>query len=216
MNYMQAYETVYDQIDFYYQYHYSKAYFDFKADYSFKLAHASMRIFLFKLDEYRFNMYIPHDKTDHDMQEESTLHISMQKMLNAIRILNLLTVLPYLSERAIRKLNIDIPPGLLLKMHSEMPKNFNFLLEHLNELIIRFHPSVASEHSRVSIEVVRGSVNAVPLTSVSYDYDDVIGEPKCCLPCSFFGRKKAEREPLIQENGHLKADGSLHPRGLIN
>lgn len=210
MNYMQAYEAVYDQIDFYYQYNYNKAYFDFKADYSFKLAHASMRIFLFKLDEYGFNMYIPHDKTDADMRQESTLHVSMQKMCNALRILQLLVVLPHLNDRTIRKLNIDISPSMLVRMHSEMPKNFNFLLGHLNELIVRFHPSTTSEEDKITVEVARGSINTVPLTSVSYDYDDVIGDQKCCFPCAFFGRKKkVDREPLMYQNDHLKVEGSI-------
>ncbi len=212
MKYLDAYERVFDQIDFYYQYNHRKSYFDFKAQHSFKLAQASMRIFLTKLDEHKFNRYIPSNKTDSEMRSESTLHPTMQKMCNALRILNLMVVFGELAPGQIRKLNIDIPPGNLVRMYHDMPRNFNFLREHLNELIFRFHPYVSSEDDRVTINIVRGSVDPVPLLNTAYDYDDVVGEPsRCCFPCSFFGRRKtADETILLYENDHLKSRVSIN------
>lgn len=209
MNYMKAYEIICDEIDYHYQCNYKKEYFDFKSDEHFKLSQISTKMYLFKLDEYKFNMYIPRGKTDSDMRKESKFPKTLQKMFNAIRVLQLLLILPHLNNRAIQKLNIDIKPAILLQMYSEMPKNFKYLLEHLNQLIIRFHPYIESEEERFSLDPTRGSTQDVPLNSLSYDYDDIIGEPTCCFPCSFFKSKKSDTKPLLNKNDHITFNGSI-------
>jgi len=207
MSYVQAYEYVFDEIDLYYQYNYKKAYFDFKGSHSFKLAQVSMKSFLSKLDEHRFHSYISADHVAIDMRKESKLLPNLQKMCHAIRILNLFIVFHTLSIEQIRGLRVDIPPGNLVRLYNELPRNFTFLRDHLSELILRFHPYWSSEEDRVTVDVIRGSIEAVPLINVSYDYDDVVGEPSCCFPCSFFGRKekKEKKEEELQENAHLRS-----------
>lgn len=151
MNYIQAFEAIEDEIDFYYQHHYSKAYFDFKAKVSFKLSAVSVKAFLGKLDEYKFNSYFPYDFSREDMLKESTMLPAIRKMCCAIRILNLLILLPELQHATIKSLNIDIKPGILMRLHTELPKNFNMLREHLNELLIRFHPFVTSQEDQEAV-----------------------------------------------------------------
>lgn len=160
MNYTQAFAIVCDDIDSYYEQNYNKAYFFFKSGMSYQLTTISIKAFFGKLDEYKFNRYLPYDFLREDVEQESHLDLSIRKICCAIRILNLLILLPKLHPLTVKSLNIDINPSLLYKLHDELPKNFNMLREHLNELLIRFHPDMSSEKDKESITVVRRNMTS--------------------------------------------------------
>lgn len=203
MNYVMAYEYVFDEIDSYYQVKHSKAYFDFKADYSFKLAQVSVKSFLGKLDEYRFNKYISADMNKNDIKKEKKLPLSMQKMYNAIRILNLMSVLYSLPERVLSRLKIDIETEELFRLHQELPNNFNFLRTHLNELIIRFHPELEPKKEPIAVSMVRCDVTGEQLLAITQMDESSDSKQKCCcfMSCSFFVKRGPDKKPLMNSRG---------------
>lgn len=160
MNYIQAFEVVCDEIDFYYQHSYNPAYFEFKERKSYKLMSICVKAFLDKLDDYRFNKYVPYDFLRHDLEQESQMPAAIKKMCCAIRILNLMILLPELHQATVRGLNIDISPGVLYKLHAELPKNFNMLREYLNELLVKFHPSISSYEDGLAVTVMRKNMTS--------------------------------------------------------
>lgn len=160
MNYIQAFEVVCDEIDFYYQHSYNPAYFEFKERKSVRLMNICVKAFLDKLDDYKFNKYVPYDFLSHDLEQESQMPLAIKKMCCAIRILNLMILLPELHQSTVRGLNIDIVPGMLYKLHAELPKNFNLLREYLNELLIKFHPCVSSYGDGLAVTVMRKNMTS--------------------------------------------------------
>lgn len=211
MRYLNAFEYVQSEIDAYYQFNYHKPYFDFKADDSFKMAQICLKSVLATLDNYKFNKYIPHERDVLERSYRRKLSERLQKMYLAMDILGLLSIYTQLTVSHIKRLNIDIKPLDLYRLHKDLTYNFSFLKAHLTELIIRFYPS---KQANVCISIVydnTGSVVPLLATSpqinlasketfdnVNYEYDDIIGEGSTGCFCCFFSRKR--------KNEHLMTD----------